>query len=198
MMFQLEMGPEFPRTVNSLTSMGAAVLAACSEGLAEGVKIAAGNVAEHYLSGQSLKRRSGELAREVDGWMVAPLEGVVGIRENSTVEKYKWLLGDEEKTIFPRRARALTIPIGEALTGAGVPRFESAADAERELGVQLFRPRGKNVLGYVRGKRGKFRPLFVLAKSVFVQGSGALADGVLESTDDMTGAIQKKINEKVN
>ena len=81
--------------------------------------IAAGKVAEDYLSGQSLKRRTGRLAGAVDGWLAAPLDGVVGVRPNSAVSKYAWLLGDEEKTITPKKGKFLTIPIGEALTGAG-------------------------------------------------------------------------------
>jgi len=101
MMIQLEMGPEFQRTVADLSSMGQSVLDACSQGLAKGVKLAAGKVAADYLSGQALKRRTGRLAAAVDGWKVAPLEGVVGVRPDAADSKYAWLLGDESKTITP-------------------------------------------------------------------------------------------------
>lgn len=188
------MGPNFGDTIRSLGGMGTAVLEACSAGLARGCKLAAGNVSENYLSGQQLNRRTGDLARAVDGWLLKPLEGAVGVREDAAVAKYAWLLTDEERTITPKKGSALTIPIGEALTGRGVPKFESVRNAEIELGVKIFRLPGKNVLGYVRGKKGKFRPLFALVKSVFVQGSGALADGVLESVDDITESMQSEVD----
>jgi len=193
MMIQLEMGPEFPQTLKELSFMGQAVVKACSEGLKKGVKLAAGKVAEDYLSGQSLKRRSGQLARAVDGWMQAPLEGVVGVRPNSTVAKYAWLLGDESKTITPKRAKFLTIPIGENLTGAGVARFSSPRQVPDGFFVKT---KGRLLFGYKRGKKGKFRPLFVLVKSVFVQGSGALYDGVMDSLDDITESMETEIDKK--
>lgn len=193
MIIQLEMGPGFQKTVTELSSMGNAVLAACSRGLEKGVKIAAGNVAESYLTGQSLKRRTGRLAAAVDGWMVGDLEGVVGVRPSSAVEKYKWLLGDEDKTIVPKKSKFLTIPIGENLTGAGVARFSSPRQVPDGFFVKT---KGRLLFGTKRGKRGKFRALFVLVKSVFVQGSGALYDGVEESLDDISGAMEREIEKK--
>ncbi len=191
MMIQLEMGPNFQQVVKELGSMGAAVVDASSEGLKEGVKYAAGRVVKDYLSGQSLKRRTGQLARAVDGWMAGPLEGVVGVREGAAVDKYKWLLGDESKTITPKKSKFLAIPIGEGLTGAGVPRYASPRQVP---GGFFVRTKAGNLLfGYKKGKRGKFRPLFVLVKSVFVQGSGALYDGVTDSLDDITDSIESKI-----
>ncbi|MHC4622226.1 MAG: hypothetical protein ACYTEQ_31210, partial [Planctomycetota bacterium] len=125
MMIRLEMGPNFRRAVDELSSMGRMVLEACSEGLAKGVELGAGRVVSDYLSGQALKRRTGQLARSVEGWMEGDFEGVVGVKSPSTVSKYAWLLGDEEKTIVPKQAKFLAIPIGEGLTPSGVPRFSS-------------------------------------------------------------------------
>ena len=194
MIIQLEMGPNFQRTTNQLGSMGQALLDACSAGLDKGVKIAAGKVSEDYLSGQSLKRRTGQLARAVDGWLAAPLDGVVGVRPNSAVSKYAWLLGDEEKTIRPKNAKFLTIPIGENLTGAGVPRYTSPRQVPD--GFFLKTKSGSLLFGYKKGKRGKFRALFTLVKSVFVQGSGALYDGTLDSLDDISDKIESEIARK--
>jgi len=193
MMLQIEMGPNFQRVVAELSSMGRNVLDACSEGLKKGVKVAAGNVAKGYLTGQSLKRRTGRLAAAVDGWMVGDLEGVVGVRPSSAVEKYKWLLGDEDKTIVPKKSKFLAIPIGEGLTGAGVARYASP----REVTDGFFvKTKGRLLFGVKRGKRGKFRPLFVLVKSVFVQGSGALYDGVEDSLDDISKLMESEIEKK--
>jgi hypothetical protein len=198
MMIQIELTPESIKTIADLGGMSSAVLDGVSKGLLKGASIAAGNVASNYLSGQALKSRSGMLAKAVDGILVKPLEASVGVhkRSDAFVHKYAWLLTDEEKTITPKKGNALTIPIGEALTGSGVPKYESVANAERELGVKLFRLPGRNILGYKRGKKGKFRALFVLVKSVFIQGSGALYDGVLESVDkgDINDAIDNEID----
>jgi len=49
------------------------------------------------------------------------------------------------------------------------------------------------LFGFKRGKKGKFRPLFTLVKSVLVQGTGALYDGVMDSLDDIGGAIETEI-----
>lgn len=174
--------------------MGRSVIQACSEGLKKGVKIAAGKVVSDYLSGQALKRRTGRLAAEVDGWMEDDLDGVVGVRSSSMVSKYAWLLGDEQKTIVPKRAKFLAIPIGEGVTPAGVPRFTSPRQVPDGFFVKT---KGRLLFGYKRGKRGKFRPLFVLVKSVFVQGSGALYDGVTDSLDDITGEMETEIEKKI-
>lgn len=195
MMIQLEMGPGFTQAARELGSMGTKLVEAASEGLSKGVKIAAGNVASNYLTGQSLKRRTGQLARSVDGWLETPLDGVVGVRDDAGVEAYKWLLGDEEKTITPKRAKFLTIPIDEGLTGAGVARYSSPRQVPD--GFFIKTKSGQLLFGYKRGKKGKFRPLFVLVKSVFIQGSGALADGVLDSLDDISGEIEQQIERKI-
>ena len=197
MMIPLEMGPNFAKAIDELSSMGSAVLEACSEGLAKGVKIAAGRVVRDYLSGQSLKRRSGTLARAVDGWLDGPLDGVVGVKPDAAVDKYKWLLTDEERTITPKKGKFLTIPIGEALTGAGVLKGKYSGGLRSITEGFFVRTGGKLLFGVKRGKRGKFRPLFVLVKSVFVQGSGALYDGVNDSLDDITGEIEGQIDRKI-
>lgn len=193
MIIQLEMGPQFQSVVAELGSMGAAVVEAVSIGLEKGVKIVAGKVSRDYLSGQALKRRTGSLARAVEGWTEGDFDGVVGVRENAAVDKYKWLLGDEQYTIRPKNAKFLTIPIGENLTGAGVARFSSPRQAPDGFFVKT---KGKLLFGYKKGTRGKFRPLFVLVKSVFVQGTGALYDGVLDNVDDITDQMDNEIESK--
>lgn len=195
MMIQLEMGPGFRETLKELGSMGINLLQACSEGLAKGTKIAAGNVVSNYLTGQSLKRRTGNLARAVQGWLDGPLDGVVGVRDDAAVAKYKWLLSDEEKTIVPKRSKFLAIPIGENLTGAGVAKFSSPRQVQD--GFFIKSKTGQLLFGYKKGKKGKFRALFVMVKSVFVQGSGALYDGTMDSLDDISGEIEKAIEAKV-
>jgi hypothetical protein len=196
MLVQLEMGPNFKQTVRELGSMGENLLASCHEGLRKAVKVAAGRVVSDYLSGQALRRRTGTLSRAVDGWMAGPLEGVVGVHKNSGTDKYKWLLGDEQMTITPKNAQFLTIPVGENLTGAGVARFISPRQVPD--GFFFKSKAGRLMFGRKQGKRGKIRPMFVLVKNVFIQGSGALYDGVMNSLDDMAGEIDKAVDRGLN
>jgi len=194
MIIQLELGPDFRRTVNELSAMGKSIHRAVSDGLAKGVKIASGSVATNYLSGQALKRRTGQLAKSVDGWLDSDFDGVVGVRDDAAVAKYKWLLTDEQRTIVPKNSKFLAIPIGENLTGAGVAKYSSPRQVEDGFFV---RTGGKLLFGRRNGKRGKFRALFVLVKSVFVQGSGALYDGVMDSLDDITNQMQQEIDKAI-
>jgi len=193
MLIRLEMGPGFAGVVRGLGTMSGAVIKAAGVGLGKGAIDAAQKLKRDYLTGQALKNRSGDLRRAVDGWREGPLEAVVGVRPASAVDKYKWLLGDEEKTIVPRQSKFLAIPIGEGLTGSGVARYSSPRDVE---GGFFVKTNGRLLFGYKRGKtaRAKFRPLFVLVKSVLVQGTGALWDAVDDSLDDITSEMQTEID----
>lgn len=195
MMIVIETCPGFDSVVADLSETGRKIIAAAAKGLETGAKVAANTVAADYLSGQSLKWRSGRLAGAVDSWMLGPLEAVVGVPENSQVDKYKWLLGDEAMTIRPKNSKFLAIPIGENLTAGGV-QFDSPYDKPDGFFV---RKSGSLLFGYRRGKtkRAKFRALFVLVKSVLVQGSGALADGVLKSTDNIAASMQAEIDKVI-
>jgi len=193
MMIQLEMGPNFQRVVSGLSSMGQAIFEACSEGLQTAGQVAAGHVGKHYLSGQVLKTRTKMLKNAVDSWPVSDTEVIVGVRPGSAVEDYKWLLGDEQKTITPKKSKFLAIPILEGLTPSGVPRFASPRQVPDGFFVST---KGRLLFGTRRGKRGKFRPLFTLVKSVLVQGSGALYDGVMDSLDDISEQMETEIGKK--
>ena len=194
MQIVLELGPEFQKTIAELGGLGDAVSNAVGVGLGKAVKFAGEHVVKNFLSGQYLKTRTGFLRKSIDGWMVGDFEGVVGVRPNAATEKYAWLLGDESKTIVPRNGKFLAIPIGENLTGAGVARFSSP----RQVPDGFFvRTGGRLLFGYKHGKKGKFRALFTLVKSVFVQGTGALADGVLEAQDQMVETIQDEVDRAI-
>ena len=191
MIIKLEMEPKYEQTLKDLGSMGNRVRKACTRGLRKGAGQAAGHVVRNYLSGQTLNRRTGTLARSVDSWMPSVDEAVIGVRPGAAANKYAWLLGPETKTITPKRGKFLAIPIGENLTGAGVARFSSP----RQVADGFFvRTGGKLLFGYKNGTRGRFRALFALVKSVTIHGSDALADGVTESVDDMTKEIQNEID----
>jgi len=198
MRLSIEMGKDFGRTVAQLSAMGQDIIEGCSAGLAKGVKVAAANVVRNHLSGQSLKTRSGHLKRAVDGWIEAPLDGVVGVHENSAVDRYKYLLGDESVTIKPKKGKFLAIPIGEGLTPSGVPRYSSPRDVQDGF---FFKSRsGQLMFGHRKGKtnRARIRPLFVFKKQVTVKGSGALLAGVLDSADEIAEVMTDEISRRTD
>ena len=195
MIITLQLGPETQQTIKALGDMGRSVAAAVDAGLKLGVEIAAGTVTENYLSGQALHRRTGNLARSIQGVVTGPGEGMIGVPAGAGVEAYQWLLGDEQKTITPTRGKFLAIPIGENLTGAGVARYTSPRQVTDGFFVKT--KSGRLLFGYKNGKKGRFRPLFTMVTSVLVQGSGALLDGVMEAIPDMTAAIQQSVDKAI-
>jgi len=191
MMIEIELGPDFAAAVADLSSTGRRLIHAADKGLTLGSKYVSTIIASTYLSGQALKMRTGNLAKALDGWRTAPLEAMIGVREGSAVEHYKWLLGEEDMTIIPTKSKFLAIPIGENLTRAGVAKFTSPRQVEGGFFIKVG---GRLLFGYKRGKRGKFRALFVLVKSVLVQGTGALYDGVEENVDKISDKIQAEVD----
>ena len=202
MMIQIEMGPDFPAVVASLGAAGQAVLEAADRGLNDGVKIAASNVVNNYLSGASskgysLKSRSGDLARAVQGWMDGPLHGIVGTREASAVEHYKWQLGEDQFTILPKKGKFLAIPIDRSLTDTGRLKGKYSGGLRSIEGGFFVKSKGRLLFGIKQGKRGKFQALFTLVTSVLAQGTGALWDGVNDSLDDITDSMQSEIDKVI-
>lgn len=194
MQIRLDLTPETRRRMDDMSLMGRRIRAAVRDGLQDGTRQAAAHVAKDYLTGQRLKSRTGFLRKSVQAWMESDTLAIVGVRPNTAVEKYKWILGGETKTITPTHGRYLAIPIGEALTSAGVARYRSPRDVTDGFFV---RSKGQLLFGRKNGKRGRFRPLFTLVTRVTVKGSDALADGVLDSRDNIVAAINNELD-KIN
>jgi len=195
MKLAFELGPEYRRAVNQLDAAADAIRQAAADGLLIGGHYAAGTVKADYLSGQALKRRSGQLAANVTAWPDGDLTVAIGVPDGSPVAAYAWLLGDETKTITPKKGKYLTIPIGENLTPTGQAKYSSPRDVPDGF---FFRSKSGSLLfGYRAGKtdRARVRPLFVLKPSVTVIGSGALIDGVMDSIDDIGQAIEDELNQ---
>jgi len=194
MMIELSMGQDFKELAAQSTAMGRNVKKAASAGLGKAVKHASGHVITNYLRGQYLARRSGRLAAAVDGWLASDFDGVVGVRKDSAVDRYKYQLGDESVIIKPKNGKFLAIPIGENLTSSGVAKNDSPRDIEDGF---FIRTGDRLLFGRKNGKRGKFRAMFTLVKQVEVIGTGALFDGVDESIEPMTDIITDQINKDV-
>lgn len=205
MQITLEMGPDFANTLASLGRVADDVRRAVHAGMEIGADNIGLHISKNLLMGQYLKPRSRNLSKAVGGWMEGSLHAVIGVRPNSGVDDYAWLLGDnpenQPKTIRPKNAKYLAIPIGEALTTNGVAKWASPRDAEKDLGAKNFvmipmKTGNQYLLGYRRGKteRARFRPLFVLVKSVQIYDTGAIVDGTYEKLDGMTQDIQSQLD----
>jgi len=116
----------------------------------------AGNISKNLLSGQRLARRTGSLARSItaEAELIGGLPGVrVGVFRGPALQ-YAGVqeFGTQGKnpespipTIKPKQAKALAMPVGEALTPAGVPRYQSPRQFPESLRFVPFRSR--NVIG---------------------------------------------------
>ena len=118
------------------------------------------DVVRNFLSGQALKVRSGTLRRSV-----YPIYEERGNKVFSGVAfgvKYaKTHIGRKGtyEIIKPKRTKFLAIPMGEALTPAGVSRYRSPRDVPNTFvkGEVIFQRRGKRAV-----------PMFILKRQVKV------------------------------
>lgn len=207
MKVMLEIPQATQRTVEAMSVMGDNFGRALDHGLHRAVLHAAAHTARQHLTGQSLRRRTGNLARALTGWRVAKYQAMVGVKDASAVDAYAWLLGDETKTIVPKKGKYLAIPIGQNLTKAGVAKYDSPVFVPG--GFFLRTRSGKLLFGVMDGagnqsrigsktrKTARFVPLFVMKESVTIKGKGALAKGVLEAVPAMTEIIQLDLESKI-
>lgn len=117
-----------------------------------------GYIVERKLSGQKLRRRTGALVNSLEGdggargtgqlymgagiFTGSPASKYAAIQEFGTVGK-----GGIFPTITPKRAKALTIPVGKALTPAGVARWPRAKDTPFPLKFIPFKRGDSNIIG---------------------------------------------------
>lgn len=203
-MVTLEIPQSTQKTVEAMSVMGDNFGRALDHGLHRAVLHAAAHTARQHLTGQTLRRRTGNLARALTGWSVAKYQAMVGVKDQSAVDAYAWLLGDDTKIIRPRKGKYLAIPIGANMTAAGAAKYDSPVFVpggfflRSKSGKLLFGVRdgvgNQSRIGSKTRKTARFVPLFVMRESVTIKGKGALAKGVLESVPAMTDIIQQAIN----
>lgn len=105
---------------------------------------AAAHVVKTKLSGQVLKRRTAALAQSVVGRATYVASGLPGFRVGifrGPALKYA-AVQEYGATILPVRAKYLAMPVGEALTPAGVARWKSPRDFPGRLVFIPFRNSG--------------------------------------------------------
>lgn len=201
MIITLELGSNFQRTIQSLTAAGRNLAAATSRGLGKAVIYAAGHVSQSYLTGGGdgrLNTRTGNLRKAVQGWKESDFEGVVGVRDGSAVDAYKYLLGGETKEITPKKGRLLAIPQADALTAAGVLKSEYTGGLRSIEGGFVKEIGGRLFFVIQPTERSRFRILFRLVPRVTVSGTDALAKGTLEAVDEMTTILGNEIAKELN
>lgn len=104
-------------------------------------------------------------------------------------------------TVRPVKGQFLAIPVGPALTAAGVPRFATARDVP---GLTFIRLAGNGaILAKVKKGRGKNAPStlevwFDLRRSVTIKGKHFVRDGVRPAFDGFNVRIADAITRAIN
>lgn len=160
---------------------------------------AAGRISRNYLSGQRLKRRSGNLARSITGRgelvggvpalrigvFRGPALKYAGVQEYGTKGKNP---DSPYPTIVPKRAKALAIPTGPALTAAGNARVDSPRQWPEELFFVPMR-RGRLVGLLMQRTRDGSIPVFKLMSAVDIAPKFYLRDGVQDAIPDIRAGL---------
>lgn len=135
-------------------------------------------IAERFYTrgGEGVKVRTGTARRS---WKTLFPKANAALIVNSA----KYADFTKEKVIRPKKAKALAIPIGKALTPSGVPRFSGPRDPGLPE-LTMIKPKGKAPMLAAKDASGRLHPYFVLVKQVtipaytrnlpaFVQSEGA-------------------------
>lgn len=154
------------------------------------------------LSGSPIKRRSGNLSRALTlvPAKVASTGEIGEVKASVRMDLSKAPYARVQEyggTITPKNSRYLTIPVGKALTAAGVPRFtarqliDNPGVAGMEGTFVIDKGSYKVIMG--RAANGAASPLFVLKRSVTLRPTGYMSKSLTEHK----GAIQGFIDEAV-
>ena len=179
--------------------------------------IIAGYISKTKLSGQSLARRTGQLAQAITG-AGEMIDGVPALRVGVfRGPALKYAGPQEEGTkgtnpaspypdIKPKNAKALAIPQGKALTPAGVDKFGGPRNYPGDLRFIPFQ-RGRGIGRLVdeadilklQKKRSKvfgplnfndIKTLYLLVAKVKIKGTHYLRDGFNENLETITKELE--------
>jgi hypothetical protein len=149
-------------------------------------------------SGRFLKVRSGHLYKSIGSVVSSSDKNIKaeigsGVRQGKRVS-YADIL-ETGGVIKPSKGKYLTIPIGEALTAAGVPRFTAA---EVRDGKTKFKSSfiAKGIIFGKTGKKG-IVPLFILKTSVTIPAKYWMSKTAQEGTKEVVVEILRAIDEEL-
>lgn len=158
------------------------------------------NLASQKVNNQLLQVRTAHLARALF-WRVEPVTGGFLARIGVDTAKARYGRAHElGAVITPKRAKNLTIPVGEALTKSGVPRFTAREfiGATRSGGSGLygftssFVNKNKTAVLGVR-KSGDVEPVFLLRPRVELPERPFLASSLDENRERVMGDLQASV-----
>lgn len=139
------------------------LVSAANEELINEAHVLTGEIQEKFYSGQSnhsLGRRTGQAAR---GWQVKQNKETVSIVNNVPHADHS-----RARTIRPTKSKYLAIPVGKALTPAGVARYSGPRDsALPELSIAPIKNKDGYILFDKSGNQKRISNIyFVLKKEV--------------------------------
>ena len=142
------------------------------------------------LARARLRSRTGQLVRSIRG-EVTEAGDLLELRLSAGRDRQLRYAAMQEYggTIRPKRARWLTIPVGAALTPAGVPRYASA----REAGQLRFVPIDGARALLVRDRRGRSDILYVLRKRSTIREKSFMRDAFSAATRDLQDRLSGKV-----
>ena len=159
-----------------------------------------GFIAKKFLSGQVLRRRTGNLARSVEG-RYEEVDGLpiirVGVFRSPAREYAK--IHEFGGVIKPKKARSLAVPVGsKAVTPAGVPRYASPREYPGEL--QFIPILRGNVVGILvdpkerrKADEGRMKATYLLLRRVKVKPRPYLRPGVMAYLPELVKDVNRGI-----
>jgi len=139
------------------------------------------------LSGRTLRRRTGNLAARWFRQIRASHDFIEGVA--ATDVKYG-PIHEYGGDIVPKSARSLWIPVGEALTSAGVPRI---SPREAYPQVNIFRSPKSGKIIAMRKTDGEV--LFVLRERVHIPARPYIRPSLKETIPDMKRIFNKELGD---
>jgi hypothetical protein len=178
--------------VTRLQRAPAAVQAGMTAGLRRGVIRVHGDAVQRLRGGNPLRTRTGNLARALFWRVEQSAEAIVGRVGYDRAKAIYGRIQELGGVITPKRAKHLTIPVGAALTGSGVPRF-TARDLLANPKAFGFRsafvtPRHTAIVG-VRADRS-LEALFALKDRVELPARPVLGPALHDNEDQLRADIR--------
>ena len=176
-----------------------AFMRAVSTAFEKNALILSGSIVKNFLSGNPIRRRTGNLARSVEAVyeMSSGLPRLrVGVFRSPAV-KYARILeygGD----ILPKRAKALAFPVGNrAVTPAGVSKFDSPRNYPGTLSyIPIRNPKGNAVALLVDSRDLQMKTMsatYLLLRKVSIKPRPFLRPGVMAYLPTLTREISVEI-----